>query len=62
VFALLKSASAVGGDKANARGWEEVSEGGPLGCRIGAAELIVSTFEMIGTVCCWIWSLIEVCI
>jgi hypothetical protein len=41
VFALLKSASAVGGDKANARGWEEVSEGGPLGCRMGAAELIV---------------------
>jgi hypothetical protein len=41
VFALLKSASAVGGDKANARGCEEVSEGGPLGCRMGAAELIV---------------------
>jgi hypothetical protein len=47
VFALLKSASAVGGDKANARGWEEVSEGGPLGCRIGAAELIFASLEMV---------------
>jgi hypothetical protein len=59
VFALLKSASAVGGDKANARGCEEVSEGGPLGCRMGAAELIFSSLEMVEPVCSWVLSLLE---
>jgi hypothetical protein len=62
VFALLKSASAVGGDKANARGWEEVSEGGPLGCRMGAAELIFASLEMVDAVCSLVVTLLEVSI